>query len=179
MLNREFQRKTLEYLRDEYPGYAGCDGLKRLEVNKSDEQDDGSIDYHLDQIMTPKWIMANLSYLAEHGLVAFVEARGLIVSYAEAKITAKGLDFLEDDGGLSAILNTVTVKFDVDNVRELVEVGLLTAHVPEDKQGALLKAIRKAPGTMLQTAVTKMVEKGMSDPVGTAKAVAGLFGVSW
>ncbi|MGE4195445.1 MAG: hypothetical protein AB7E51_18835 [Pseudodesulfovibrio sp.] len=94
-------------------------------------------------------------------------------------LTAKGRDFLEDDGGLSAIVNTITVKFDADNVRELVEAGLFSAHVPEEKQGALMKAIREAPGALLQTAVTKMVEKGMSDPVGTAKVVAGLFGIAW
>jgi len=94
-------------------------------------------------------------------------------------ITAKGQDLLESDGGTSAILNTVTVKFDTNNMRELVEAGLLMTDVPKEKQNALKKAIREAPGTVLQTAITKIVEKGMSHPVETAKVVSTLFGIKW
>lgn len=130
------------------------------------------------RLVPPQELMATVSYLEEHGLLkAEYPYSGQTIP--SPLITAKGIDYLADDGGLSAILNTVTVKFDVDNVRELVAAGLLTANVPEEKQSALMKAIREAPGAMLQTAVTKMVEKGMSDPVGTAKAVAGLFGITW
>ncbi|MBS5743024.1 MAG: hypothetical protein KHW43_05940, partial [Neisseria sp.] len=42
---------------------------------------------------------ANLRYLAEHGLVVCNDKN----LSATVKITAKGIDFLTDDGGLSAI----------------------------------------------------------------------------
>jgi alkylation response protein AidB-like acyl-CoA dehydrogenase len=124
--------------------------------------------------------MFHLNYLREHGLIEFGrDTAGFAIKPEVVRITARGIDFLAEDGGPSAILNATTVKFDVENVRKLVEAGLLRANVPEEKQGALKKAIKEAPGTVLQTAVSKMVEKGISDPVGTAKAVAGLFGISW
>ena len=178
MVDRHMQLVLLRNLRDNYPAFIPLESffhnvLASLPPETSDENEGFEQSF-----------LFNLDYLAGHKLVTrpapvYIKRFDHTEVPNAYRITSKGIDFLEDDGGLSAILNTVTVKFDVDNVRELVEAGLLTAHVPEEKQGALMKAIQEAPGTMLQTAVTKMVEKGMSDPVGTAKAVAGLFGVSW
>ena len=53
--------------------------------------------------------LGNLIYLREHGLVSGeiteeFSAGGAIKSMLWAVITAAGLDFIEDDGGLSAIL---------------------------------------------------------------------------
>lgn len=56
---------------------------------------------------------ANARYLDGHGLVnRTVSAIGTFIV-----ITPEGLDFLVDDGGLSAILNTVTVKLHEDTAR--------------------------------------------------------------
>lgn len=52
---------------------------------------------------------ANLKYLEEHGLLRLLsssnELGGQAYRVFSAEITAKGLDFLAQDGGLSAILN--------------------------------------------------------------------------
>ncbi|MGE4195444.1 MAG: hypothetical protein AB7E51_18830 [Pseudodesulfovibrio sp.] len=201
-MNREFQRQILTKCQEAYPYSFKWDALVRLyKIFYSDEilpedpeelfqafvphsfvvldDEDTCFAFDKQELLTPpQKLMSNLQYLKEHGLIR-TDLSWPGATIPDAIITAKGIDFLADDGGLSAILNTLTVKFDVDNARELVATGLLKANVPEEKQGALMKAIREAPGTMLQTAVTKMVEKGMSDPVGTAKAVAALFGIEW
>jgi len=127
-----------------------------------------------------KQLYFELQSLEEEQLVKVLWVNSLDgKEFLDAQIRPKGRDRLSEDGGLTAEQHIVTVRFDIESLREAIAAGLLTPNVPEEKQGALMKAIREAPGTMLQTAVTKMVEKGMSDPVGTAKAVAGLFGITW
>src|SRR5271169_1802463 len=61
----------------------------------------------------------NLKYLEEHNLCkSGLGWRGNMINQyvwaGGAKITAQGLDFLEEDGGLSAILGIVTVKIQAD-----------------------------------------------------------------
>jgi hypothetical protein len=57
-----------------------------------------------------------------------------------AKITARGLDFLEDDGGLGAILNVVTIRLEADTLRQLLETKINASDMPEaDKQTLLAK----------------------------------------
>ncbi|WP_338669782.1 hypothetical protein [Pseudodesulfovibrio methanolicus] len=190
-INRAFHFDFLNKLADKYPDKVPEEMVEDYVLRWCEEHSVSPAYIGFSSGEHSLFLDANLKYLEEHELIKTgrslptrISSHGnqstpFRLSTKDAHITAKGLDFLLNDGGLSAILNTVTVKFDVGNIRELVEAGLLTANVPEEKQGALMKAIREAPGTMLQTAVTKMVEKGMSDPVGTAKAVAGLFGIMW
>lgn len=181
MLDREIQRALLEYLKSQYPKHVGANEGKLFELSLPPEKKGNPFVECVKSIFTdPEKVMFHLVYLREHGLIEFGrDAAGFAIRPEVVRITARGIDFLAEDGGPSAILNAKNVKFDVENVRSLVEAGLLRTNVPEEKQGALKKAIMEAPGTVLQAAVSKMVEKGMSDPVGTAKAVAGLFGVSW
>ena len=86
IVDREFQRELLTTLAKSYPN-------------------------RVDLAPTPKQ-SRNLVYLAEHGLVDNTQTKPLgggIDVHASA-ITAKGLDFLANDGGLSAILGVVEVK---------------------------------------------------------------------
>lgn len=202
-MNRDFQLQILRACQQYYPDPLNWKEVVRIFITHHPEEDLPHSDEDLEntfmitpvvfisddpsnnsdlneslRLDPPNKLLAPLSYLEEHGLLKkeFTYSGQVL---PDALITAKGIDFLEDDGGLSAILNTVTVKFDMDNVREIVEAGILKMDVPEEKQSALKEAIRQAPGSMLQTAVSTMVEKGMSDPIGTAKTVAGLFGVSF
>jgi hypothetical protein len=172
-MNRKFQKAILTELRGYYPHHACVDDLFAALGGERYFDEDGW--YHS--------ALYNMAYLMGHGLIdANVETdkdnADLFLLSDFAKITPAGLDFLEDDGGISAILNTVTVKFDVENIRSLVEAGLLKANLPEEKRSTLLQAIKNAPATVLQTAITKLVEVGMSDPVGSIKALASALGIS-
>nr|WP_154325031.1 hypothetical protein [Pantoea sp. 201603H] len=59
-----------------------------------------------------KIILANLFYLKDHELITFSHNcnRCPIAIFDEMTITAKGIDFMLNDGGLSSILNVQTVK---------------------------------------------------------------------
>lgn len=144
-LDREMQRKMLECLRDSYPNHV----------------EDQFIPGHED-----KDYMGTLNYLHEHGLIDALESRTLDSPHDlfDPRITAKGLDFLEDDGGLSAILNTVTVRFEADTLR-----ALLTAKLEEAPGDPAEKA--KAKG-LLSSLSGEALKELVHQLVGVAVAKA-------
>ncbi len=80
---------------------------------------------------------ANILYLAGHGLIEArlsneIDRRLPSVMDSFTKITSKGIDFIRDDGGLSAILNVQTIKFHRDAV--VVLEDLFTISNMNDKQ---------------------------------------------
>src|SRR5262245_51879543 len=108
-LNRVLQRQLLEQLREAYPEFV--DFQSRPEFDQPDFQ-------------------SNLFYLSEHKLIDATEGGTSPRRIVWASITASGLDFLEDDGGLSAILKTVTVKFDIENIRSILEDKVVASTLP-------------------------------------------------
>ena len=84
MLDRVVQRQILELLGKHYP--RGADPVTDLELSKEQAA-------------------ANLRYLEEHGLCESGVIIGVDghISFAQSTITATGIDFLADDGGLSAL----------------------------------------------------------------------------
>ena len=95
---------------------------------------------------SPFWdhphIHANLIYLQEHQLIDGTLVNGNMEIWNPG-ITAKGLDFLEDDGGLSAILGAITVKLDPDDLRALIAARIEESDLPTEQR--LRSAMRWAP----------------------------------
>ncbi|OLU16840.1 hypothetical protein BVH01_09715 [Pseudomonas sp. PA1(2017)] len=132
-IDRSVQRAVLERLATAYPRQVDFNGLADI----FDENEDMA------------WCC---KYLHEHGLV-----RAKITDYMDgiqavlfAQITAKGLDFLEDDGGLSAILGVVTIKFHEDAIRQMIETRILQADLPEPDRQGILQAPRQAPADSIK-----------------------------
>lgn len=93
---------------------------------------------------------ANLFYLQEHGLISGkskpLRGRdnfGIVMLMAQ--ITADGLDFLEGDGGLSAILKKVTIRIDAEDLQTLIAARLDKADVPLERKNEIMKTIRSLP----------------------------------
>lgn len=100
-LDRDLQIKLLEQLAEVYP--------HSLSIKMLIGEEGGNK-------------LRNLSYLEEHGLVNTTwigEKRD--VKPVSATITAKGLDYISDDGGLTAELGAVTVKLHKDTLGQLME----------------------------------------------------------
>lgn len=150
MLNRKLQLDILLQLNRTYP-----DSRKSRPI-KSAVGDPREFDY-------------NLKYLCGHGLVD--RSRMHRQHLWDYKITVKGIDFLADDGGLSAILNTVTVKFDIENTRELLTSGLLSMGFPEKKKGVLRTAIE---GATTET-IKDLVKGVLSNPAGAIDLAQSLL----
>lgn len=101
---------------------------------------------------------ANLRYLAEHGLVVCNDKN----LSATVKITAKGIDFLTDDGGLSAILGVFTVKLHSDTIQALLNKIYQTDIPPEEK--GRLKGILNRMGNVALTKFTEKVIDAVTSP---------------
>lgn len=140
---RELQREILERLQSAYPGTDD----RVLGINGEGQT------------------LANLTYLKEHGLVNFDSIQYLDGSRKTYNIviTAKGIDFLEGDGGLGAILGTVTVKLHEDTLRQLIEAKVQASNLPEEQKSGILKALREAPGETTKQLITRLVDLGMEN----------------
>ncbi|MBX9268763.1 hypothetical protein [Chromobacterium violaceum] len=122
--------------------------------------------------------MGNLSYLVEHGLVqSILGARDLeLVGHQlkYSKITAKGLDFLEQDGGLSAILGTVTVKLHADTIRDMLEAKIMASGLPDDEKKTFMDTLKELPGEALKTLSNKLIEMACENPQAVWDAVKNI-----
>lgn len=115
-------------------------------------------------------LMANLLYLQEHTLITlgFQRAGGFggvqgFVETHETHITARGQDFLADDGGLSAILGTVTIKLHDDTIKDLIEAKIHDSDLaPKDKQ-RYLDQLRSLPAESTKHLALKLIDAGLSN----------------
>lgn len=146
IIDRKLQRIILEELRENYPNRKSV----RLMECKSDDQT----------------FNQNLYYLYEHGLIdgtatdtRSIEGRGKFVKMA--KITVAGLDFLENDGGLSAILNKITVKFDDNDLQQLIFSKIDKVEAPAEKKRYLKETIQKLPSEGLKALYMRAINFGL------------------
>ena len=107
--------------------------------------------------------LANLWYLKEQGLVEGALEMSLSQSFIfqGAKITAKGLDFLEDDGGITAILGTVTVRLHADSIKALLIDRIDSSGVPAEKKSWLKKQLDVASSESIKKLINTLLDQGV------------------
>lgn len=138
-MDREYQRELLTKLADKYPHMVKANDLT------------GALP------SDPRWVF-NAQYLHEHELIDAPLARQPGAAMVrEAVITAKGLDFLQGDGGLGAILSVVTVRLDADTLRALIEDRVDSAALPSEEKSQIKKWLRSAGQEGLKQATTRLV----------------------
>jgi hypothetical protein len=143
MVSREKQRELLSQLGEVYPVHAS---------------------FRVDGEEEAREVAANLRYLEEHGLcIADVQisADGSAIQFGASYITARGLDFLADDGGLSAILGVVTVKLHADTIRDLIAAKIDAAAMPAEEKSALKRGLAALSQKALEAATTDLVRTGL------------------
>lgn len=148
LLDRDMQHGILTELSSVYP--SPMDVSERYEY-ESDE-------YY-------KFI-ANLAYLKDHKLIS---ERSLLVSPSMegdsfqpylASITHIGMDFLADDGGLSAILGVVTVRFETEQFRIILESMILSSNLPAERKQTMIDTLRELPAESIKHLTTRIVDVG-------------------
>jgi hypothetical protein len=88
---------------------------------------------------------------------------------------SEGLDFLEADGGWSAILNVVTIKFDADTLRALLEAKIDVSSIPE--KSIIKKTIEGMSEAALKTATTDLVRIGLHNIPNVVEWLRGIAGI--
>ncbi|MCL6236989.1 hypothetical protein M5F66_01300 [Acinetobacter sp. ANC 5033] len=114
-------------------------------------------------------IAINLNYLKGHGLLSEDSTSvrhstsgsgGGNLLIIKPKITESGLDFLKDDGGLSAILGVVTVRFEADTIRTILQLKVDQSDLsPADKK-KLHDVLQELPAENIKHLSTKIVDVG-------------------
>ena len=146
-IDRELQLKLLSGLSGAYPD--GYDFRRILELAP--------------QGTPANKITSNLKYLEDHGLVALTVFHDISegMQVVRAKITAKGLDFLADDGGLTAVLGVVTVKLHADTIKDLVIAKIQSSEAKPSVKEDLISTIKKLPARGLEKLLFAGFEKGI------------------
>lgn len=158
-IDREMQKAILESLRECYgQPISGVDLSKFIwpqknldfSVRMPEEQarilgvDQGPPDP-----LAEKFIK-NIIYLTQHGLIES-RIQGLDSWMLQLQITHKGIDFLQQDGGLSAILGVVTVKLHSDTIQALLSAKIDEADIPQSEKGRLKSELGKIKDAALST----------------------------
>ena len=102
----------------------------------------------------------NAMYLEEHGLVvtnALYGFQGVIIETHLMKITAKGIDFILQDGGLGAILGVQTIKFHRSAVvvlEDLISLSNISDPEKDKAKTKLSEMTTESLKTIVQTVTT-------------------------
>lgn len=141
-LNRDRQREILNELATHYPSSVPGN---MLGVSNED--------------------VANIAYLTEHGLIQaeFRRNRMEIVLNSFVGITAAGMDFLADDGGLTAIRGVVTIRFHEDALKAIIESKIAASDLPENQKNDLMRSVRELPGNVIKQLTTRLVDLGLDN----------------
>lgn len=120
-----------------------------------------------------KRLRKHLHYLQEHGLVYESLSKGgheLTITFSHGWVaTAAGLDFLADDGGLSAVLGVVSVKLHDDTIKDLIAARLQSSDLPAEDRKRYVDQLRELPGEATKHLILKLIDLGMENG---AKAVS-------
>lgn len=107
--------------------------------------------------------LTNLWYLKEQGLVEGDLEMSITQAFifSGVKITAKGLDFLADDGGISAILGTVIVRLHAESIKELLLTRIEASEAPAEKKSWLKQQIETASSETIKKIVGLILDQGV------------------
>lgn len=163
--DRTYQREILTRLAEDYP-----------------DIDDKNKEWLENEFNTNGRIYAcNVSYLMEHGLLdSGVTVRNDIsgapasISLSFPSITAKGIDFITEDGGLGAILSVQTVKLHEETIRNLLSVAVQKAQASEEEKQQFQDLVKELPVEGLKHLLTKLIDLGVSNAPRLSD-LAGIF----
>ena len=149
ILDRKLQLELLEKMSSTYPDF----------YNFNHEYLEGTGGY--------AEVVANLYYLQQHNLI---EERSTLRSNAMdglkrlqihlPTINQNGMDFLANDGGLSAILSTVTIKIDTEQFRQILLMKVSESNLPLDQKNQITSVLQELPAENIKHLSTKLLDLG-------------------
>lgn len=158
MLNRALQNELLRLAEYCHPAFCRF---------KFKEIDSFNIKYPLIFSSSKDELWREVKYLEGHGLLILdstcSQHPGIegIIGYMQA--TVKGIDFILNDGGLSAVLNVQTIKFHRDTVvvlEDLIAISSMSSAEREKAKSKLDELSSEALKTVVQAATTALLGLG-------------------
>lgn len=130
-------------------------------------------------------VIINLYYLMQHGLV---EEKSLLkttgfggyfgLQFELPTITYKGMDFLADDGGLSAILNVVTVKFEANTLRAILASHVNNSNLESEQKKTIIDTLQELPAESIKHLTTKLLDAGLENLPNAIFLISAYLGLS-
>ena len=164
IINRPAQHTLLKQLEEHFPKALSLKRLAALVPGLDEEA-----------------LFRNLIYLVGHGLIEqkvqlqpgyYSDDSTKFLVYA---ITSNGIDFLAADGGVAAILSTVTVKLHDDTLRALL-LAKIDASVPDaSTKSRLRKAVEEMSNAGLKEIGTEAVKAGIQNAPDFAHWLSGFI----
>ncbi|WET16999.1 hypothetical protein P2W49_11750 [Yersinia intermedia] len=156
MFNRKLENEILRLAVSCYPAFCHWE-LKNL--NDLKEEYPEICGSNRDQL----W--AEVNYLREHGLLILDSTcshnSGIEGIIGYIKTTAKGIDFIQDDGGISAILNVQTIKFHREAVVVLEDL-IAISNMSKDEKERAKSALSELPLEALKSVVQAVTTAGLA-----------------
>lgn len=104
-----------------------------------------------------------VTYLHEHGLLEMKVASYTGFSQIrDVRINARGIDFLADDGGLSAILGVVTVRLEAETITALLAHVVSESDEDPSVKKNLLRQIKALPAEAVKALTLAGVRQALS-----------------
>lgn len=106
---------------------------------------------------------ANVLYLEMHGLmvggsITRAYSGEYVINLGKVQISHKGLDFVQDDGGLGAILGVTTVRLHADTIRDLIEMKVAESDASPEEKKRFIDHLRALPSEGLKHLTTRLVD---------------------
>lgn len=147
-IDRALQLKMLGLLRDCYPAHSITNRMAEFM----------EVDHH--------HLCSNAAYLLEHDLldgeIRLSSDGSKSMLPGKLAITAKGLDFIEEDGGLSAVLGVVTVRLHADSIRDLIAAQIEQSELDSSTKAKLIDTVKTLPAKGLEAVVTGLAREGLA-----------------
>lgn len=146
LIDRDRQNRILGALAAVYPGGLDAPALQLTEMT-------ADIDA----------LRVNLAYLEEHQLVTLKWQHYLSEpsDFGLVKITARGIDFIKNDGGLTAILGVQVVRLHDDTIRALLVSQVEASDADQTTKEALIEQVRRTPANMLGHVVERALDAAL------------------
>ena len=147
-VDRDLQWRILECAREKYPG--------RI-TPKSVLNEGLEVDSHT--------LTRQLHYLEEHGVIETLKAHSLDRPFAtviDFKITCRGIDLLADDGGLSAILGVVKIKFHQESLKDSIAGWIKEESMPQPEKHRWISALGSLSSSGTKYLVRKLIDMGLT-----------------
>ena len=131
---------------------------------------------------TERNLYSNLWYLYQHGLIEdfHVKTRALcdditdLILIDKIRITTKGVDFIRDDGGLSAILNVTTIKIHNETLEKLEDI-IKQSSLTETEKKTYLGKLKELPVDATKHLVLKLLDLGLSRASDVTQLISSYF----
>lgn len=128
----------------------------------------------VDSIEVSKNVLNSITYLERAGFLTVQNSEEYLSPLIS--ITNAGYDYLEEDGGLTAYNNRRTVVFEEETIRLLVEQLVQKSDLPPETKNSVREQLKSMSSDALRQVGTKLMEKAITDPVGSMSAIGTFFG---